>query len=248
MGMVLAGGSWFGIILVLGGSTAAAAIGALIAAAIGSVYSAVGFSKNVYAPRFFSILGYVLDMTWSLLNTAAALLVWLPISAAMGGGMISPNAQTRRSGTFVYKDNPRGGIYEATTIGTVVAGGWDAHEETHVWQARIFGPFYLIGYGLSWLLILLFRAVTGKVSKIVPESYARICFEDWAYWGTKHGTPEYRWPRWVGGFFLCLLFTGLLLAVPIGFASGVMAVWIAGLIGIVAFSLIRALTPASTSI
>jgi hypothetical protein len=247
-GLLLAGLTWFGIALAFGAELLAASIIGLVAGTIGAVYSAIAFAKKIYSLRFSSILGYVLDMTWSLLNTTAALLVWLPISAALGGGMLPPDANTRRSGTFVYKDNPRGGGYDATTIGTVVAGGWDAHEETHVWQARIFGPFYLLSYGLCWVLVLLFRAVTGKVKNIGMESYARICFEDWAYWGTKLGTPDYRWGQWVGGFFLTLLFILLLVFIPVGFVTETPALWGCGFAGIVIYAVVRAFTPPSTTV
>src|SRR5262245_35885393 len=97
----------------------AAAVGALI----GGVYSIVAFARGIYGWGPLSILGYLLDMSWSLPNTAASLLVWLPACLIAGGDFVEPDDYSRRSGTFVYPKNPRGGGYAATTVGTVIAGG-----------------------------------------------------------------------------------------------------------------------------
>jgi hypothetical protein len=89
------------------GNTAAllvAAIGGLI----GGVYSAIAFGRGIYGIGPFSILGYLLDMSWSLLSTAASLLVWLPACAIAGRVFVEPDDNSRRSGTFVYRENPRG--------------------------------------------------------------------------------------------------------------------------------------------
>ena len=246
LGLILAGGSHYLIIWLMGGSTTVSLVFAIVTGLTGGVYTAIAFAKNIYAIGFFSILGYVLDMTWSMLNTAAALLVWLPACAIKGGNFIPPDANSKRSGTFVYPDNPRGGDFEATTIGTVIAGGWCSHEEIHVWQGRIFGPSYMIVYGLSWLLNVLFRLIIGKTSSLLLEAYHRICYEDMAYWGGVLSGPAINWGRWVAGFFVSLLCTGLFVAIPIGIATGTHAVWIVGSIGLIIYCLVRVLTPKST--
>ena len=183
IGFAIAAPSYYAAMRLLGGGTTLALVIAGVAAVLGAGYAAIAFAKKIYRLGFFSILGLVLDLTWSMLNTAAGLLVWLPACSVKGGQFISPNRNSQRSGTFVYSKNPRGGGYAATTIGTVVGGGWNSHEELHVWQARIFGPLYMVVYGLSWLWQMLFRLVIGKPSAIDREAYGRICFEDWAYWG-----------------------------------------------------------------
>jgi len=55
-------------------SNSAALLMALIGGLIAGVYSAVAFGRGIYSADPLSILGYVLDMSWSLLNTAASLL------------------------------------------------------------------------------------------------------------------------------------------------------------------------------
>lgn len=246
LGLVLAGGSHYLFIWLLGGSTTVSLVFAIITGLIGGVYTAIAFAKDVYAIRFFSIFGYILDMTWSILNTAAALLVWLPACAVKGGNFLTPNANSKRSGTFVYSSNPRGGGFAATTIGTVIAGGWCSHEEVHVWQGRIFGPVYMIVYGLSWVFIVLFRLIIGKSSSLLMEAYHRICYEDMAYWGGALSGSAINWGGWIGGFFLSLLCTGLFVSIPIGIATGTHAVWIIGSVGLIVYCLVRVLTPKST--
>lgn len=227
----------------LGASNSVALIIAAIAGAIGGVYSAVAFGRGIYTLGFFSILGYALDMSWSLLNTAASLLVWLPACLVAGGNFVEPDENSRRSGTFVYSDNPRGGGYAATTVGTVIAGGWSSHEEMHVWQARIFGPLYMPVYLTSLLLNLLFRLCTGKTEGIVMQAYYRVCFEDWAYSAGSSSGQDIKWPVWILWFFLSSLYVACLLLIFVGAFAGVALLSVFAALGLVIYSLIRAFTP-----
>ena len=244
LGVLMAGGTYFGVTLALGGGLAAAAAVGGALAVLGAAHGTLALGRDAYAARFPAILGLVLDLTWSLLNTAAGLLVWQPLSAAKGS-FVAPNDDSRRSGCLVYTDNPRGGPYGATTLGTVIAGGWSSHEEVHVWQGRIFGPLYMVVYGLAWLLNVLFRGLVFRVQNLSGEAYSRICFEDWAYWGGAVSGSEIHWGGWVGGLFLSLLYVGLILMVPVGAALGIGYVWVAGLAGLVVYGLARALAPGS---
>jgi len=216
---------------------------ALIGAAIGAVYSAIAFGREVYALRPFSILGYVLDVSWSLPNTAASLLVWLPACAIAGGNFVDPDENSQRSGTFVYSDNPRGGGYSATTVGTVIGGGWSSHEEMHVWQARIFGPAYLLVYLMSLLLNMLFRLVTGKTAELSKQAYYRICFEDWAYFAGETSGGDINWGAWFLWFLLSAVYAATYIAIVIGAIAGVALVSIIAAAVLVAYSVIRAFTP-----
>src|SRR5260370_27857577 len=86
---------------------------------IGAVYSAVAFARGIYGLRPFSILGYVLDMSWSFLHTTPSLIVWLPACAVAGGAFVPAGDKSRRSGTVVYAENPRdptGIVFGATAI------------------------------------------------------------------------------------------------------------------------------------
>ena len=243
LGIVLAGGSYFALAMLLGASTITAAIFLGVAAVIGAGYSAVAFSKSTYAVGFLSIFGYLLDMSWSLLNTTAALVVWIPACKIGKANFVAPDDDSKRSGTFVYDKNPRGGGYDATTIGTCVAGGWSSHEETHVWQARIFGPTYLAAYGLAWIFNVLFRLLTGKTKDIGLEAYFRIPFEDWAYWGGSTSGNEIDWAWWLLGFLLAFIYTGSLVAIVAGLVLGSWPIALGGVGVLVVYSLIRAVTP-----
>jgi hypothetical protein len=248
LGMVLGLGIAFGTLysvlhFVLHVDNTASLLGAAIGALIGGVYSAIAFGRGIYGFGPFSILGYLLDMSWSLLNTAASLLVWLPACAIAGGDFVEPDDNSRRSGTFVYQENPRGGGYAATTIGTVIAGGWCSHEETHVWQARLFGPLYLPVYALSWLLNLLFRLLTGKLEELVMQAYYRVCFEDWAYSAGSTSGDDINWGGWMLWFFLSLIYAGCVVLILIGAVTGTLIMSILAALGLVVYSLIRALTP-----
>src|SRR5258708_5476083 len=204
-GLLIAFGSLYLILhfaFNVGSSTAMAV--AIVGAVIGGAYSAVAFARGIYSLGPFSVLGYLLDMSWSLPNTAASLLVWLPACMIAGGNFVDPDDRSRRSGTFVYQDNPRGGGYDATTIGTVIAGGWSSHEEIHVWQARIFGPLYLPVYLFSLLLNILFRLCTGKTDDLAMQAYYRVCFEDWAYSAGSSSGENISWSGWILWFFLSL--------------------------------------------
>ena len=245
LGLALSGA--FGYVVggvILDGGVTAGLIVAAICGAIGAVYSAIAFHRRVYQLGFFSITGYFFDMTWSMLNTIAGFLVWAPVCMATGASLKDTDDLSRRSGCFVYNSNPRGDGFLATTIGTVIAGGWSSHEEVHVWQARIFGPAYLVCYGLSFLLNALFRLVTLRPANLINRAYERICFEDWAYWAGVISGADISWGGWIGGLLATTLFIALATLIPIGAVIGEVAVLIAGIAGLCVYSLVRALLPA----
>jgi hypothetical protein len=248
LGLVVAGGSYFGIATLAGANLMTAAIVGAVAAVIGAAYSAMAFSRTIYEVGFFSILGYLLDMTWSILNTIAGLLVWIPACRIFKANFIPPNDNSRRSGTFVYDKNPRGGNYDATTIGPVIAGGWSSHEETHVWQARIFGPSYMLSYIIALILNIPFRLITGNTKDMTLEAYFRIPFEDWAYWGgsTSGNNIDCGW--WFRGFLVALIYTVALISIPVGIALGILPLWLIGIGVLVLYSVIRAFAPRGTNL
>jgi hypothetical protein len=211
---------------------------ASIAGVLGATYSALAYQRSVYAVKFFSVLGYLLDVTWSWLNTVAAFLVWIP-ACAMAGEFVQASDLSRRSGTFVYTKNPRGGGYDATTIGMVIGGGWSSHEEVHTWQARIFGPLYMPVYLLSLLLNLFARLMTGKLGEIVQQAYYRICFEDWAYSGGGT-TDKINWASWIVWFFVTLLFASMAVLLIIGIVTSTILLVIVSILVLLTYSFARA--------
>jgi len=243
LGLFLAGGSYFTALTLGGTDTTTAAIVGGVAGLIGAGYSALAFSRAIYPVGFLSLLGLVLDLSWSLPNTLAAFLVWAPACKLVKANFVTPTANSRRSGTLVYDKNPRGGGYIAMTIGTVIAGGWSSHEETHVWQARIFGPTYLLSYLIAAVLNFPFRLLTGKTKNLQLEAYYRIPFEDWAYWAGSISSNRVRWRGWFLGFLLALVYTAALIAILTGFIVGVRPLWLTGILVLVLYSLIRAFAP-----
>ena|SRR5438270_7266182 len=211
---------------------------ALIGAAPVGVYSGIALAEDAYELSVFSIIGYVLDMSWSALNTVVGLL-YVPVCLLAGGGL-QVNDDTRRSGSFCYLASPRGAGWRMT-LGPVIGGGWNRHEEVHVWQARIFGLLYFPVYGLCWGLNLLFRLLTGKLSDLGVAAYRRVCFEDWAY--AAGAADEILWFRWFLWFLVC----GLYVAVSVGAVFGLVAhsilIFFLALALLIVYSLVRAFAP-----
>ena len=251
LGCILGAGVGFGTGYLLGDQvfqfdSSTSLIVAAVMGGIAGIYSAFALASRIYKLGFFSILGYIIDNTWSLLNSLAGLAVWIPAALITGAKFLSPTPDSRRSGTFVYDKNPRdpsGTVFLATTVGTVIAGKWSSHEEIHVWQARLYGPvyglIYFLSFGLNCLALLPFRR-----NALMEDAYRRICFEEWAYWGGTTSGSVISWGGWIGGFFLTLLYCSLVLVIPIGFATQQTLLWIIGIGGLLVYSVVRALLPA----
>jgi len=228
------------------GTSSLALIIAAVCGGISAIYSAYAFGQSAYTFGFFSILGYLLDTTWSLLNSAVGVFVWVPACMIVGGTCQDATDDSQRSGTLVFDKNPRdpsGAVYGATTIGTVIAGGWSSHEETHVWQARIFGPAYLIVYGVSLVLNLFFRLVTGQIDGISMQAYYRVCFEDWAYNAGSTSGSDIDWGGWFLWFLLSAVYGACFVLIAVGIAVKTLVVTLIGVGLLVAYSLIRTLLP-----
>jgi hypothetical protein len=215
-----------------------ALIVSLIAAACCGTYGAIAFANNVYRVSFLSILGCILDFTWSIPNTVFGL-IYTPICLIAGGGMVT-SLDTQRSGTLSYTASPRGAGWRMT-VGPVIGGGWDRHEEVHVWQGRIFGPIYYPIYFLCYFFIFLFRLILGKVNDIGVEAYRRICFEDWAY--ASGGEDEISWGMWFLWLLISSGFIVLSFLAVYGFASHTIVISLIALGLLVAYSIVRNLTP-----
>ncbi len=220
---------------------------AAVCGIVGAAYSALAFSWDIYEAGFFSILGYLLDVTWSLLNTFAGLAVWLPACAISGANFVAPDDHSRRSGTFVYDQNPRGGGYQATTIGNVIAGGWCSHEEIHVWQARLFGPLYLPAYALNLVLSLIFRWISGNFENYGEQAYRRISFEDWAYAAGHIGNGDIEWEWWVLWLLLTTIYVAFFVMVVVGIVIKAVPAIILGLVGLLLYTIIRVFAPPAVS-
>lgn len=195
------------------GAALAAAAGSVVeltapAALVGGLNGTIGGWRQTY--RWTSLSGpaaFLLDSTWALLTTAAAL-----VTHAVAAVQRTPDGYvdslSRRSNRHVYV---RGLTVRAgflTTLGNVVSGAGTAsasprrrrvvtdHEDIHVWQARCFGPLFPLLYA-AWLLL---GGVVGGVTWLIGGrrtafartveawAYYRNPFEWWAY------SREGRWP------------------------------------------------------
>ena len=163
-------------------AAAAGAVGAALGAGAGTIVGLSGPAAAVAATNgaisgFRQIyewtsrkgrVAFVLDSTWALVTTAASFVPQLV-------GMLTPGeydeSLSKRSNRHVYR---RGFVVRrnfAVTVGNVVSGAGDTsdesrrrlvtdHEDVHVWQSRLMGPFFPIVY-LGWMAIMAPVAVAG---------------------------------------------------------------------------------------
>ncbi len=183
---VIATGTVLG--LLLGGEVGALVLG------VGSLAFAVPFARAVASGRPYAGRGglwrLIIDATWSSLNTWGGA-VYYGVHRIFGNTH-EPEKSAGRGSIWLTK-----GVVPkyATTIGPVKAGSHDRvdfHEEIHVFQARLFGPFYMPLVVLNYIVgtivpyWLLFRdkeryPITGFVSYFENGVYPHVWNELWAY-------------------------------------------------------------------
>lgn len=179
----------FGVLvgLLLGGDVGAI-VGGVLLGLFALPYGKAVTEGQMYASDALGIWRFFLDATWSVPNTAAGALYY---GVHRMTGNTHDLAKTHHSGAIwlVRGVVPR----YATTIGAVKAGSnerIDDHEMIHVFQARLFGPVYLIGVGLNyviatilpyWLLFKHRRKITGFGSYFEDGVYPNVWNELWAY-------------------------------------------------------------------
>jgi len=94
---------------------------------------------------FTGWLELFVDMTWSLPNTVFGFIVGNLVYPFLGD--IS-GSSSKDSGWIVYMPTQSMGF--AQTLGTINIGGAGQHERMHLLQARIFGPLYLVIFGVNY--------------------------------------------------------------------------------------------------
>jgi len=197
-----------GVVVVLVGALLGSVFG-VVGAVVGAVISlpfalayAIGVGRGCpYADGRRGARRCLVDATWSGLNTWA-------------GAVYYGAHRFRRNTLEPERSRGTGALWltngftpkYATTIGTVKAGSndrRDRHEQVHVLQARLFGPFYLPLIGLNYVVAtvvpywLLFRGasrrkpITGFRSYFEDGVYPNTWHELWAYKVTRvpHPTP-----------------------------------------------------------
>jgi hypothetical protein len=185
-----------GLAVALFGALLGGLLGGVVGAVIGVVvlglfaipYGRAVAQGEMYAGDALGIWRCVLDATWSVPNTAAGAIYY---GVHRLTGNTHDLTRTKGSGA-IWLVNGVVTKY-ATTIGTVKAGSneyIDEHEMIHVFQARLFGPLYLIGVGLNyvvatilpyWLLFKNRRKITGFGSYFEDGVYPNVWNELWAY-------------------------------------------------------------------
>ncbi|MET0909164.1 MAG: hypothetical protein ABWZ99_06820 [Ilumatobacteraceae bacterium] len=180
-----------------------------LAVPLGVVAAANGVAsgwRRVYDWRSAKgVTAVVLDSTWALPMTAAALFANV-VGAVTHGGYVDD--LSRRANRHVYQRGfmPRKGF--ALTLGNVISGAADTsrprrrrlitdHEDVHVWQARWLGPLYPVAY-VGWMfgagavgsIAWLTRHRDKPLTKVV-ETYGYYLnpLEWWAYSRDDHWPP-----------------------------------------------------------
>jgi hypothetical protein len=177
-------GSLFGLI--------GALIGLVVFGAFAVPYGMAVAAGKMYDGDAINIWRFIFDATWSSLNTAAAAIYY-------GVHLVTGNtlnvALTQGTGA-IWLDKGVVPQY-ATTIGTVKAGSnasIDDHEMIHVFQARLFGPLYLILVGINYViasivpywLLMKHKPITGFGSYFEDGVYPHVWNELWAYGAAGH--------------------------------------------------------------
>jgi hypothetical protein len=131
---------------------------------------------------------FVLDVTWGLAGSTNGVLFHLV------NFIWARHADEPRHGAHRYESGFRFKSHFAVTQGAVMSNmgsnspgsGLFAHEGTHVFQNRIFGPFFTLTY-LGWMVIFFIPAlIAGAIGKQVGTAIEKWCYfnnpwEVWAY-------------------------------------------------------------------
>ena len=180
------------------------------AAAVGAANGAIGGARRIYAWREArGVVAFLLDSTWAMPMSAAALAAHLVATTQPSRGGFVP-AMSERDNRHVYVRGLRLRRGFLMTIGNTVNGVGEQirtsprrqrlvtdHEDVHVWQGRWFGPLYPLLYG-GWMVA---GAVVGAVVWTTRRRSARLAqvvetcayylnpFEWWAYSRDGHWPP-----------------------------------------------------------
>jgi len=193
---------------ILGGITGRIVGFPVLGTAVGAVSGAVAGARRMYDWKSTRGIGaFVLDHTWALATTTASV-VATGVNAATSAQIDESLTVRQNRMTFDRGFVLRSGF--AVTFGYVVNGAADSegtlserrrklvthHEDQHVWQARMFGPIYLVVYA-GWFAIGSIVATAkwlthGRATKLSDEidatAYYRNPFEWHAY------TRDNNWP------------------------------------------------------
>lgn len=200
------------VIRLTGGTPTLASPEALlwIATAIGAF---TGMMDGLWQSRKWAGLGvltFLLDLTWGIVGTTNGALLHL-VNFAWAGHADTP--EDCRRDNHRYRSGFRFKSGYAFTQGPVMSNLhsgpgselWN-HENTHVLQNRIFGPFFSLTY-LAWMAIMVIpSAIVAAVKRypvgavIMAWCYLNLPWEVWAYkvGGDRHRlSPIPLWKDWL---------------------------------------------------
>ncbi|MEL6892095.1 MAG: hypothetical protein AAFP84_10900 [Actinomycetota bacterium] len=188
------------------------------AAVIGGVNGVLSGWRGIYDWSCRDgFIAFVLDSTWSIVMTAAAVFANGVALVQRDAGYVPQLSERKNQHVHERGFMPRKGF--AITLGNVIGGAGDPglarkrklvtdHESVHCWQARWFGPLYPVLY-VGWLVL---GGAVGAVwwaaarrgdsfPKVVETaSYYLNPFEWWAYsrhgyWPPKGKVADMGWQR-----------------------------------------------------
>lgn len=216
----------------------------IVGAAAAGVFGIIVGWKHIYALQARPVWAFVLDVSWSAINTLSGLgwMIW----CALKGSYRPPTPETRERGIMVFSGAAMPGA-AATTLGTVVGGEWLLHEAVHVQQARIFGPLYWPIYVTSYVSNLAARVLILRIRDIHWEAYARVVMEDWAYRSTPHGHDSIRAKPSAQWGAIALFHAAAILVMLAPVAGLALVPWWSGAAASLGYAVVRALRPKATS-
>ena len=156
--------------------------------------------RHAYAWRSArGLVAFVLDSTWATIPVAAGLVAHVVALASDDRGGFECSLSYRQN-RHVYRGGAHLQTGFALTVGNVISSAGDLsrarrrklitdHEAVHIWQARWFGPLYVVLY-LGWtglgalvgVLLWLRRGRREPLGQMVEScSYYLNPFEWWAY-------------------------------------------------------------------
>lgn len=198
---------------VLGGAAGAPLGLGVPGALVGGLNGIISGRRRIYDwHRPSGWAGFILDSTWGLVGTGAALGVHALQALRRDKGGYRADVSTRK-GRHVYETGVTMRKGFAMSVGNVVtnlgAGQGridllERHEMLHVWQARLFGPLFPLLYGgwtvVGYLLGTLTALRTGKNLRRTADTFAYYNnpFEYAAYrrqglWPPPGADPVYAW-------------------------------------------------------
>ncbi len=205
-----------GAVTAIAGGALAASVGSLVgltwpAGIVGALNSAVSGARATYRWRSpWGWLAFVLDSTWGLPMTTAALAAHAVAAAPRRGpNYVADLSRRRNRHVYIRGLQIRRGF--VMTLGNVINGAGERvlrsdrrrklitdHEDVHVWQARWFGPLFPVLY-VGWSIaaaalgvaLWALRRRDQPFGKVVETcSYYLNPFEWWAYSRDGFWPPE----------------------------------------------------------